>query len=397
MHLRFRQSILQISDRIRSYFEGDRSNIDDLLVIQLTLVKYIKYYEKRISEIKAEEGQQKLKLKIGMVSKENAAIIKIRIKNFRYKKDHYKNSIYILRSLGDYIAFSLFDPWDLKPLTFSDSSGNISGKSGLRNEIKILKAIFSNGSECILNNITNTIRHGDITVNIEGFPLIMEIKSSSSEGKRASRQIENINNIMEYLYSGETTNIYGLEDRDEQKMIRVSAYKEPEYYISELQDAVTRAYEFGTGLVFVGNEAAIVASTDSKISLPANILDKWKSEEIRTQIINSYKFKIRSLTPFWMSFSSDSHVCDIYSGDLVVAIFLNISHLKRIAYTNDYNLDTLEDDEWAFSLAQVGEPENKMFISHIHMSRIFFEFLRPEWLIENSINTYETSNPLGNT
>lgn len=78
-----------------------------------------------------------------------------------------------LRQMGDSIAFSYFNKYDLKLLCWKQSAGFISGKKGLDKELKIFKSYFESGEFAILNDITNSLRFGDITISKNGKPDII--------------------------------------------------------------------------------------------------------------------------------------------------------------------------------------------------------------------------------
>lgn len=107
-----------------------------------------------------------------------------RLKSWKKKWRTIKKSFLFLRSLGHYLASSIFDNWDIKPLMFKERSGNISGKHGLKMELKALKKIGELGHEAVLNDITNSINYGDITISTYGFPHVIEIKSSGNRNAR---------------------------------------------------------------------------------------------------------------------------------------------------------------------------------------------------------------------
>ena len=78
--------------------------------------------------------------------------------------DRQKTLISILRSVGDAVAFIYGDRWDLKQLALKQGAGFVTGKRGTRFERKILRRAFALGATVVMNDLTHTLRQGDITV-----------------------------------------------------------------------------------------------------------------------------------------------------------------------------------------------------------------------------------------
>jgi hypothetical protein len=107
-----------------------------------------------------------------------------------------KRLILTLRSIGDSVAFIYGDRHELKQLADGGDPGFITGKRGTRLERAILRAAFGWGATVVMNDLTNNLRHGDITTFRpdlwpDGNSPIMLIEAKSGRGgnkKRAERQ-----------------------------------------------------------------------------------------------------------------------------------------------------------------------------------------------------------------
>jgi hypothetical protein len=75
-----------------------------------------------------------------------------------------KELLSVLRSIGDAVAFTYGDRWELKQLVWNQEPGFITGKRGTRLERGILRAAFARGAIAVMNDLTHTLRHGDITI-----------------------------------------------------------------------------------------------------------------------------------------------------------------------------------------------------------------------------------------
>jgi hypothetical protein len=79
----------------------------------------------------------------------------------------------------------------------------------LRLERAILRAVFRKGGMGILNDLTNCLRYGDITVPIGGKFLLIEAKSGKSRTPHGERQETKMRKISDYLLCDRTNELYG--------------------------------------------------------------------------------------------------------------------------------------------------------------------------------------------
>ena len=120
----------------------------------------------------------------------------------------YRRLIVVFREIGDCLAFTYLDKYDIKPMAFKQSPGFVSGKKGTRFERRCLRRIFANGTIAILNDLTNCLRYGDLTVPVGGMPNLMELKSGKASGWRDDRQIERLSRLSVYLTTDRVTDWY---------------------------------------------------------------------------------------------------------------------------------------------------------------------------------------------
>jgi hypothetical protein len=113
----------------------------------------------------------------------------------------------ILRAVGDAIAFIYGDRWDLTQLVKHETSGFITGKRGTRFERRAFRQVFhvTKDAVAVLNDVTHTLRHGDITVFSptswpEGRFGLFELKSGRGGSRsRTARQSEALERVSNYL------------------------------------------------------------------------------------------------------------------------------------------------------------------------------------------------------
>ena len=149
-------------------------------------MKKITYVEGRIRKLKSstKDLQKRLALQQHVrLSKVEAQVIKDKISYYQNKIDEYQLLLVIFRQIGDALAFIYFDKWDIKPLAFKQSPGFVS-KKGLKQEMTNLRRIFALGRVALMNDLTNCLRYGDISVPKDGKMIIFEVKSSNRTNGR---------------------------------------------------------------------------------------------------------------------------------------------------------------------------------------------------------------------
>jgi hypothetical protein len=70
--------------------------------------------------------------------------------NILFKIKRYQDTLHIFKTIGDCLAYVFIDRWDIKPLNVGHTSGFISGKTGFKEEFKVLKATAEKERICLL-------------------------------------------------------------------------------------------------------------------------------------------------------------------------------------------------------------------------------------------------------
>ena len=143
------------------------------------------------------------------LSKDEARAAKARIDRSYAVIAHNRWRIGTARSLCDGLAFAFLSKWDIKPLSSKEAAGHISGKAGASLERRILRAIaFRGRTVAILNDLTNCLRHGDITLPGEP-PRVFEVKSGSHRTTRDERQQQKATEVANFLRNDVAANWKG--------------------------------------------------------------------------------------------------------------------------------------------------------------------------------------------
>ncbi len=142
--------------------------------IQKILIEKVILAEKRIQAIKRSDPSSK------------------RIEAYRYV-------LFILKCFGDAIANIYISKHNLKQLSYNvenhqirQPSGFISGRVGFALEMDVLNTCLEHGIPCVLCDITNNLRYGDICILVGADPFLVECKAGANRNQRARRQEEKL-------------------------------------------------------------------------------------------------------------------------------------------------------------------------------------------------------------
>ena len=176
------------------------------LEIQEILISKITYIERRIRKLRAacKVLKRTLATPQSRLDRSQALITKDHISQLEASVSDYKSLLHIFRCIGDGLAFVYIDRFDIKPMSFKEDPGFISRKKGNKLERKILRSVFLIGGVAILNDLTHSLRYGDLFVWTEKGRFLLEVKSGRHKDERAKRQIEDIQSILNYLNDDET-------------------------------------------------------------------------------------------------------------------------------------------------------------------------------------------------
>jgi len=179
-----------------------RNRAVDCYRFQRRVLSIITSAEKRIRRYREEiraERQRLATASAARLSRAEAQRSKRRIARYHDSIEDARWSIATARSLADGLAFVVLPQWDIKPLSWKEPAGFLSGKEGLRPEWQVLRSVaLKQKRVAILNDLTNCLRHGDLTLAASP-PVLVEIKSGVGATDRDRRQHQRANEVAEYL------------------------------------------------------------------------------------------------------------------------------------------------------------------------------------------------------
>ncbi len=390
---RYKKTITSILDKLHNARKKPFEKIGKWLVLQEILIKKIIYVENQIRKQKKEiNSLNKFRKDPNKrISKTESVKIKESIKYKEYQIEEYKWILLIYNSIGDGIAFTFLDKFDIKPQSFKESPGFISGKKGITNEKRILRYLFSKGKIAIFNDITSVLNYGDIMLITEKGPVPIEIKTSYNVNSRILRQQEKSKKLYKYLAKDIVEDLYdtGIV------MQRVEMVSPEINYIEQLNSLIEKADKSGIAYSLMEKGLLYFVSYNefSKEKLD-NVFFEYKLKNSFVFHINMFKFIGQGYYPFSLSLRTTKHYWDFLVDKLNILIFLDLENIDLISKDSGFNFQQSQDKYFPFTFNNVRENNFLDGIKvSIHMfGRIFMEFISAEWLIKETLNTDKLKN-----
>ena len=380
----YKRSLLDLFEMVQILREDPLANRKLCLSIQEILIKKFTYIEKRIRTLKEKTKAYKRELRIKRSqpsAKDKSIEIKHHIKINQSRIKQYQAILLIFRDIGDALAFIYIDKWDIKPMSFKQSSGFISGKKGSRLERKCLRGTFEMGGVAFLNDLTHCLRYGDITVAKEGFFFIFEMKSGRWKNVREKRQVNDLKNIYEYLFSDKTEKLYGLQG----EWARRPIHSDEVYHTKEINFLINDS--ISKGVVFDEVEKGLIyfAATRHDKDLLDKGINLSRKKPILELLNQKNILELRGYHPFTLSIRNPEALYKFYDGKLQIIIGVDPSIIAEFFDQEGYNIKFLEKDYnnlMAISpkIISPTKPEG-LFVSRHFFGRIFYEFLSLKWVL----------------
>jgi len=349
-------------------------------IIQRKLIRQTRYIESRIRILRKNQGD--LKRLLGQCQPKNKAIeIKSAIDNIHLKIKDYNDLLYICREIGDGLAFSVFNKWkwDMKPLSFKESHGFISGKSGFRLEWNYLKYLcLIKKHRAILNDLTTCLKYGDITYVDRGHMVIVEAKTSLNDG--AIHQLEKTRKLLDYLSEDKTNYLYDVQG----PIVRVSVHHKEVYYSNVMNSLIKKSCSKVTASKKVEEGLYYFASSGFETTLFDQIINDYKGDEIIVMFVNSFKQNNLGYCPFTLTISPQ-YLFDFYIGKYVLGVVVNMSYMRSKLAQNGIRMG--KSKQHGYILNSKSQTRDVSVSEHF-FNRLFTEFISFNWLIKEVINCH---------
>jgi hypothetical protein len=361
------------------------------LEIQEELLCRIGRAERRIRQIRKENKEIKRSLAQPGTHKEAARKAKARNKAGEERIEHQQTLISVLRSVGDSIAFIYGDRWDLKQMVQKEDSGFLTGKRGARLERGILRKMYEVGATVVLNDLTHTLRHGDIAIFRPdlwpegGSPCqLIEVKSGrGGDAARTSRQMDAAKKVFDYISTDEKEAENGLWQR-------ISVNEQPQYHFTDatrlicnLPPAGWLVEEVEPGLYYVLIDCAYEGSYES---IFGEILSRGKSFMLS---VNDTKKLTVAYYPFPLSVEDSEALLRFYNGDFVMFVMVDLEQVNERLAKHSLKVTPNDNDEFPWRVSSLGQDspseEDISYVGYHPIGRLAAEFLRLDWLLDNIV------------
>lgn len=390
---RHRRTLVGLFKRVRQISEKPLQTGGDCLELQENLIRLITSAEREIAKSKKEIGSIKSTLRrrrLPLLLKLESQQLKKRMAHQRNRIEDHHLLLDIYRSVGDGLAFSYLDRWDVKPLSSKERGGALSGKKGSRLERKILREAFRHGHIALLNDLTNSLRYGDITlITSKGF-FFFEVKSSGNHNRRTGTQIGNIAEMHSYLTTDRTEKLFGLSC----PVIRCELQAPPRYYFLKLNKLIRHAKLNGAASAEVEQGLHYLVLTKFDEDLLESCVASCKGVPI-FGMLNDLKCERSPHYPLPLIFSDQDELFDFYDDQFIILVVLDSASLSLGFAEHKFRAIIDQNNQYPIQVFCPSQEEAAVKIGRNTFGRIFGECLSPNWLVgEISIRLKELlANP----
>lgn len=387
IHKYYYPTIAELHQQLHTALQKPYENNLLWLELQENLLQLTVRVESKILRNKAAKKQLKADLGDSTIrlTKEIATLNKRKVAAIENKIDEYHQLLAIFKSFGDAMAFTFIDRFELKSMTFKPSSGFMINKKGNRLERKCLRAAYKKEGIGILNDLTNVLKYSDLTLVSESKPfMLIELKSGKNRTQREERQRIAAKKLTDFLTYDTPSDIL------KEGMIshRMGFEGDIQGHVHKLKDLISKAKtqhivsdEVENGLVYV------VTYGDVDSELIGSVFGQTKFVDPLLFIFNQFKYENFGFYPACLSFSETDHYIDYLVGNMQVFVLWDINLWKLKLAKHSLTLeDKSETEHMMFRITgNLNGEEVCVGVGDYLINRMLFEFLSPEWLINNLI------------
>jgi hypothetical protein len=357
-------------------------NVPLCFSIQERLINYIRRIEYRVRNIKSQISLVRGRIRHGRLPHEEADKLKATAHNKHSQKSAYDQLLSLLRDIGNGLAFIYINKWDIKPLCMSkEHAGFISCKKGLRMELALFRHCKAQNVLCILNDITNSLRHGDITMFKHGVPSIMEVKSgrAGTNDARTCRQLERARTISKYLKEDLGQNIY--PGQGTATLHRRELTIDESEHRDTVTELLTKALESNSNLtltlengLYCNVSMAIDPTHESLNEIP-------QGGKMCVLFINTEKYVHQAYYPFTLSLSNPEALFAFYDGRCLITVFVDLGVIEQELGKQGIEVAVNIDGDDDFLSLTRRDVQLRINVSRHFFGRLGAEFLSLQWLI----------------
>lgn len=377
---RAHQQLLELS--------SEPTRFQECFTLQRKLLSQILKVETRARQRKAREKDLRRSLRgRGMVTtRVTADAVRQRIARCTTERDDLKHVLHALRTIGDGIAFTYFDRFDLKPMALKESPGYLSGKAGIKLERAVLRKIFDTGGMAVMNDLTTCLRHGDLTVlTASGQPALLELKSGTSATARDRRQAYRLKELADYLSTDVTKVFFG----GDMEVRRMAAWGHIADHSEGITALVQRRCKDLVRLIAEPGLAYVIADAGADPADVVQAMTVGVGERPFVFFINEMKWQPAGYYPFTLTIRDPEGLFAFYCGDIVLFVILDIgvfqSRLGEAGLTATFDTE----GEYIVTLKRGGSHEAEAKVSRHMFTRLASEFITLDWLVKECAWIYQ--------
>jgi hypothetical protein len=389
---RYRASLLELFSATQRLRAARGKDPVLCLELQERLLERITYVEGRIRRVKSEFSRTRHLLRGGAparLSKAEARGLKDAISYHRAMVGEYQHLLILLHQIGDAIALTYLDKWDIKPLAFHQEPGFISGKKGTRLERRIMRTVFQHSGIAILNDLTTCLRHGDVTIPLNGPFTVFEAKSGRQRSKRDYVQEAALQKVMNYVLSDRAENLFG----QKATFVRKSLSVPERNHLGWLNRLIKQAARDGDAARQVERGLYYIVTYSGDTKLLKKAIQCCGSPPM-VGLVNAFKYTNNGHYPFTLSISDPAALFDFYAGSLIITVIVDPAILTDDFAARGYQIEFLKSEDYAFTLigARPSILHNKVDIGRHFWNRIYIEFLSLHWYVEELSQRFAARN-----
>ena len=368
----------------------DTSQLGALHELQRRLIRAILGAERRVLRLKeARHRLSRLKAR-ERLSKERAAGVKALMVAIDSRVSDLRQVMFLLRCIGDGIAFTYQSKYSLKHLMFDESyrakqmPGFITGKKGFLREYRVLCRGFKAGVPVLLSDLTNIIRHGDVCAMGGPDPVPIEVKTSASQRARPQRQRSQLRVLAEFykndgaknfrgalnvkrteLHAQETTWVGVMNDCVRAAVLNKVAMREPE---AGLRYIAVRPELFEGGATGACEEFVLSFVPERCLVVQPTPEPTWFY-----------------MQPFTLTLDPDNALAYM-QGQVLIFIVVNLQLAKEMFQELGVHAVAMFDGQWSFQISRNPDDfsQGVFRVSEDHFLRVTHEFLSLRWFVEEN-------------
>lgn len=381
--------------------KNDPERLDLVHELQRMLIRRITNCENRILHLRTARKRMSRLRSGGRSTKERSKKLKELIKAADMRIAEMRQLMFLWRCFGDGIAAVYQSKYALKHLYYDakyaikEDAGFLSGKAGFRREYKALCLGIRMGVPVVLSDVTNIIRHGDVCGLAGQDPLPIEIKLSKRLDKGGKRQIEQIQQLLDFFANDGAANF-----RNVINVKRISVQNEEINFTEELNYCMDRVTTDGISTVAPERGLRYIAF---RYDMP-DLENKLTAEIAKYQVPSTHCTQLTPeiswlpMYPFTLSMSP-ANTMRFMQQTIGVVVLTDLSVVKSLFAERGVHAVALMDGVHALQICL--DPSDLMKgcfrVNEQRYQRIACEFQSLTWFVSEMVSAFEATKEACNT